>query len=150
MSADDMRDDRSDLDPAAMPPDRARQVDRDTQRDAKPVADREVARPPADRETSQVETDDRTALFEPTQLSEFKGRWSEIQAGFVDAPQRAVQEADALVADVIARLSPVRGDLTDSGFFTLVRDVVRTKVRFAERDAIEDLMSRELRAESDT
>ena len=105
MRADDMRDDRSDLDPAAMPPDRARQVDRDTQRDAKPVADREVARPPADRETSQVETDDRTALFEPTQLSEFKGRWSEIQAGFVDAPQRAVQEADALVADVIARIT---------------------------------------------
>jgi len=57
-------------------------------------------------------------------------------------PERIAREVGAdesLVADVIARLSPVRGDLTDSGFFSLVRDVVRTKVRFAQRDADEDL-----------
>jgi len=52
---------------------------------------------------------------------------------------REVGADESLVADVIARLSPVRGDLTDSGFFSLVRDVVRTKVRFAQRDADEDL-----------
>ena len=114
MSADDMRDDRSELDPAAMPPDRAPQIDRDAQREAQAgatergadrITDREVARPPAQRELGDLDADDRTALFEPTQLSEFKGRWSEIQASFVDEPQRAVQQADALVSDVIARIA---------------------------------------------
>jgi hypothetical protein len=32
---------------------------------------------------------------------------------------REVGADESLVADVIARLSPVRGDLTDSGFFSL-------------------------------
>lgn len=105
MSADEMRNDRRDLDPSALPPDRAPQVDRNVQRDATaPAADREVARSP-ERDMGDVEDDERTALFEPARLSEFKGRWSEIQAGFVDEPRRAVQQADALVSDVIARIA---------------------------------------------
>lgn len=52
---------------------------------------------------------------------------------------REVGVDESIVADVIARLRLVRGDLSDSGFMTLVRDVVRTKVSFAERDAKEDL-----------
>lgn len=46
---------------------------------------------------------------------------------------------EAVVSDVVTRLRLVRGDLTDSNFDTLVRNVVRTKVSFAERDAKEDL-----------
>jgi len=46
---------------------------------------------------------------------------------------------ESVVSDVVARLRLVRGDLSDSGFFALVCDVVRTKARFAERDAKEDL-----------
>ena len=46
---------------------------------------------------------------------------------------------EAIVADVINRLRLVRGNMTDSGFLDLIRDVVRTKVAFAERDAREDL-----------
>jgi hypothetical protein len=46
---------------------------------------------------------------------------------------------EAIVADVVARLRLVRGDLSDSGFVALVRDVIRTKISFAERDAREDL-----------
>jgi hypothetical protein len=34
----------------------------------------------------------------------FANRWEAIQAGFVDEPRRAVEEADALVADVVQRL----------------------------------------------
>ncbi|TMQ67909.1 MAG: hypothetical protein E6K80_14760 [Candidatus Eisenbacteria bacterium] len=34
-----------------------------------------------------------------------KRRWTDIQAGFVDEPRRAVQEADALVASTVQRLS---------------------------------------------
>lgn len=47
--------------------------------------------------------------------------------------------AEALVSDVVSRLQLVKGDMTDARFGALVRDVVRTKLRFAERDAEEDL-----------
>ena len=46
---------------------------------------------------------------------------------------------ESMVADVVARLRLVRGDLSDSGFLALVQTVIRTKVSFAERDAREDL-----------
>src|SRR5512142_2811111 len=107
MSPDEFRNERADLDASAVPQDRARQLDRDIAQDAgaAPIADREVVRPRADRQLADVDESDRIALFEPTQLDEFKGRWSEIQAGFVDEPRRAVQQADALVSDVISRIA---------------------------------------------
>jgi len=46
---------------------------------------------------------------------------------------------EALVSDVLTRLTSVRGDLSDAGFAALIRDIVRTKLSFAERDAREDL-----------
>ena len=52
---------------------------------------------------------------------------------------REVGADESLVVDVITRLGTVRGDLSDSRFLALVRNVVRTKVSFAERDAKEDL-----------
>ena len=52
---------------------------------------------------------------------------------------REIGADESVVADVIARLRLVRGDLSDSGFLDLICDVVRTKVRFAKRDANEDL-----------
>ena len=52
---------------------------------------------------------------------------------------REIGADESVVADVIARLRPVRGDLSDSGFLNLIYDVVRTKVRFASRDPKEDL-----------
>jgi hypothetical protein len=36
---------------------------------------------------------------------DFASRWQAIQAGFVDEPRRAVEEADSLVAEVIQRLA---------------------------------------------
>lgn len=62
---------------------------------------------------------------------------------------REVGADESLVADVIARLGTVRGDLSDSGFLALVRNVVRTKVSFAERDAKEDLSVVRLRKVDD-
>ena len=106
MSADEFRNERDDLDASAIPQDRARQLDRDIAQDAAtPIADREVVRPRADRQLADLDESDRIALFEAAQLNDFKGRWSEIQAGFVDEPRRAVQQADALVSDVIARIA---------------------------------------------
>ena len=52
---------------------------------------------------------------------------------------REIGVDEAVVSDVVARLLLVRGDLTDSGFHRLVRDVVSTKVRFAERDSNQDV-----------
>jgi len=50
------------------------------------------------------------ALFEQSVLSEFNTRWTDIQTGFVDEPRRAVQQADALVQDVIQRISDSFGN----------------------------------------
>jgi hypothetical protein len=56
---------------------------------------------------------------------------------------------ESIVADVIARLRLVRGEMSDSGFLDLVRDVVRTKASFAERDAKEDLSVVRVRPRAD-
>jgi hypothetical protein len=45
------------------------------------------------------------ALLPSDQNDRFKSRWEEIQAGFVDEPQKAVEEADALVADLAQRVT---------------------------------------------
>jgi len=45
------------------------------------------------------------ALFAPQQVTELRTRWDQIQAGFVDEPRGAVEKADGLVADAIARLA---------------------------------------------
>lgn len=66
---------------------------------------------PADAE---VVTDSPTAgagetaaapLFDRTVAEELRGRWTDVQVGFVDEPRRAVEQADALVADVLGRLT---------------------------------------------
>jgi hypothetical protein len=71
---------------------------------ARSAADREVPTRRYDAQPAD-QTGERTALFETAVLSEFNTRWSEIQTGFVDEPRRAVQQADALVSDVIARIA---------------------------------------------
>ena len=44
-------------------------------------------------------------LFKDEDLRGYRTRWSAIQTGFVDEPQRAVEEADALVAELMTRLA---------------------------------------------
>jgi hypothetical protein len=44
-------------------------------------------------------------LLPTDQSKRFTGRWQEIQASFVDEPQRSVEQADALVADLMQRLA---------------------------------------------
>src|SRR5215469_10338837 len=46
-----------------------------------------------------------TPLLEDQQLESILGRWKEIQAEFVDEPRLAVQDADALVAELMQRLA---------------------------------------------
>ena len=44
-------------------------------------------------------------LFAGEQSEEFRARWETVQTGFVDEPRRAVEQADALVADLMQRLA---------------------------------------------
>ena len=46
-------------------------------------------------------------IFPGEETTGYRTRWDGIQTGFVDEPRKAVQEADALVALVMKRLSEV-------------------------------------------
>jgi hypothetical protein len=46
-----------------------------------------------------------TPLFSENDVNDLRGRWSNVQTGFVDEPRRAVEEADKLVAAVMKRLA---------------------------------------------
>lgn len=50
------------------------------------------------------------AMFATDEAEGYRTQWESIQTGFVDEPRRAVEEADALVAQVITRLSEVFAD----------------------------------------
>jgi hypothetical protein len=51
-------------------------------------------------------TDDTASSLLPGNETErFTGRWQEIQASFVDEPRTSVEQADALVADLMQRLA---------------------------------------------
>ena len=77
-------------------------------RSGRPASTKEVAR---DLEKSKGTTgkpagiDRPTPLFPENESTNFRNRWTEIQAAFVDEPRRAVEQADALVAEVIKRLA---------------------------------------------
>ena len=47
----------------------------------------------------------QTPLLSHEQSDELSGRWHEIQVSFVDRPQEAVEEADALVSDLMQRIT---------------------------------------------
>lgn len=46
-----------------------------------------------------------TPLFSESEMSELRGRWSNIQAEFVDEPRRSVEQADQLVATAMQKLA---------------------------------------------
>jgi hypothetical protein len=47
---------------------------------------------------------ERVELFENDERDAFSQRWSTIQRSFVDEPQRSVEQANALVADLMDRV----------------------------------------------
>ena len=49
-------------------------------------------------------------LFADAETSELRRSWDSIQAGFVDEPRRAVEDADHLVASTMKRLAEVFAD----------------------------------------
>jgi len=51
------------------------------------------------------QSDGHEPLFAAGDADGYRTRWGAIQTGFVDEPRRAVEEADALVAEVITHLA---------------------------------------------
>lgn len=62
-----------------------------------------VAGPEARRVAAEDE--EVSALFADDARDELWKRWDETQAGFVDEPRRAVQDADSLVAETMQQLA---------------------------------------------
>ncbi len=56
----------------------------------------------ARRDTS---VDQPSPLFAENEVGDYRSRWSNIQAGFVDEPRHAVEEADSLVAQLMKKLA---------------------------------------------
>lgn len=52
-------------------------------------------------------------LLPSGEVSDFRSRWDSIQAGFVDEPRKAVEDADGLVAATMKRLAEVFADERD-------------------------------------
>lgn len=70
--------------------------DREVQRARAGTGPADVAAAAAGRETPLLAQD---------LVNDFHNKWNDIQAGFVDEPRRAVEQADGLVADAIKRLA---------------------------------------------
>lgn len=51
------------------------------------------------------EAEELASLFDEHVAGDFRSRWSTVQQGFVDDPQKAVREGDELVAQVIKSLA---------------------------------------------
>lgn len=52
----------------------------------------------------EVVIQEHMPLFSESEAGDFRSQWSDIQTGFVDGPQRTVENADKLVATVMQRL----------------------------------------------
>lgn len=74
----------------------------------RPTSTAEVARDLENRnqqKSKSAQTDKATPLFPENETANYRSRWTEIQAAFVDEPRHAVEQADGLVAEVIKRLA---------------------------------------------
>jgi hypothetical protein len=85
--------------------DRERADERDRDGDgvaAERERDRDVT---TERDGATGSADEDEALLPQEQSAEFQGRWESIQTTFVDDPRDAVENADALVAELMQRLA---------------------------------------------
>jgi hypothetical protein len=69
-------------------------------RDERPTPEAERREPQDSMEMKRA-----APLFAGDASSELRERWTEVQTGFVDQPREAVEQADALVAEVMKRLA---------------------------------------------
>jgi hypothetical protein len=88
-----------------------------------------------DTTTAKTTTDGvrQIDLFPDEELLGYRTRWEAIQTGFVDQPRAAVEQADALVSQVVTRLTEVftRERSTLEGQWTKGADVSTEDLRIA-------------------
>jgi len=87
----------------------------DSQTQEEPVLEEraEQVTPPAPAPTTTAATtseESAAPLFDSGDAESYRGRWTEVQTGFVDDPRKAVEQADGLVAEVMKRLAEVFAD----------------------------------------
>ena len=63
-----------------------------------------------EQNTMTLTENGNAALLMEDEARDFRTQWERIQAGFVDEPRQAVEEADKLVESAIKRLSEVFAD----------------------------------------
>jgi hypothetical protein len=81
---------------------RERQAEQASEVDAATAAAATAGATATDR---QLAEDSAAPLFATDAAMGFQHRWDAIQAGFVDDPRRAVEDADALVAETMQKLA---------------------------------------------
>ena len=59
------------------------------------------------RMAREAEHEGAAALFAEDETQRFRGKWTDIQAEFVDEPRKSVEKADHLVAETIKRLAEI-------------------------------------------
>ena len=64
----------------------------------------------AENENLEKQQEGFEPLFDERQGADFRSRWFDIQAGFVDEPRKSVEKADELVAAAIKRLAEIFAD----------------------------------------
>jgi hypothetical protein len=69
------------------------------------IGDREVERARERGAPADMNAAKDTPLLAGDVVNQLRNQWTDIQAGFVDEPRRAVERADGLVADAIKRLA---------------------------------------------
>jgi hypothetical protein len=74
--------------------------------------------------------DQQAALFHDEEMRGFRARWEAVQTGFVDEPRAAVEQADALVDEMMKRLTDL---------FTSERSTLEQQWGRGENVSTEDL-----------
>jgi len=77
----------------------------DERRTDRPTSTAEVAKDLQRPDHGDKADEAAEPLFPEKEAGDFRTRWTDIQTGFVDEPRRSVEQADALVAEVIKRLA---------------------------------------------
>jgi hypothetical protein len=90
----------ADIAGATPAPDEGARDERETAQEGAPAADT----------AGRAEDDRRIELVSGAEAERFRARWTEVQTRFVDGPQGAVEDADALVADVMRHLAQTFAD----------------------------------------
>lgn len=73
-------------------------------------AEAEVPEAPEAHDGQKTDTSQAAPLFPADEAEDLRGRWTSIQAGFVDEPRKAVEQADGLVATAMKRLAETFAD----------------------------------------